>query len=348
MEFQKESIFVAGIRSLFKSFLGTLGFFIALFIGIIGSMLLTSDTDIRSKKTKMTILPDLKGKTKLVSQTAPVILEIKIHGPIGTNDLNYHTIADEIMDAQKFLSTKRIKGIMLHLNTPGGTVIDSDTIYCLIKAFKEKTNIPVYGYINGVCASGGMYIASSTDKIYASSVSIIGSVGVLYGPYFNVSKFLEKYDIESRTITQGKDKDLLSPFRKWKENEDQSLINITKYYYDKFVDIVVAARPALSKEKLIEEYGAHVFPAPQAMQYGYIDEISPSYQDALKELLIAANIDTDKPYQIVEMKPMRKIFTNFIESCSHLSKGKIKHSFELNDTKKDLDFPFLYLFDPKQ
>ena len=82
---------------------------------------------------------------------------------------------------------------------------------------------------------------------------------------------LTKLGVKSETITEGLNKDMMSPFRPWKQDEDASLKAVTAYFYQQFVDIVAAARPRMDKTKLIQEYGAKVFDPITAQVYGYID-----------------------------------------------------------------------------
>lgn len=65
---------------------------------------------------------------------------------------------------------------LVYINTPGGTVVDADGIYRALLEYKTKYDVPIYAYIDGLCASGGMYVALAADKIFASDVSLIGSV----------------------------------------------------------------------------------------------------------------------------------------------------------------------------
>ena len=159
-----------------------------------------------------------------MASTAPVILQINVHGVIGDpKTLDTHTIENILIESRTGdLKDNRVKAILLHMNTPGGTVVDSDNIYRLVKEYKERYKVPVFAYIDGLCASGGMYVSCAADQVFAGHSSIIGSVGVIIGPFFNLFDTLTKIGMKMETITQGLDKDMMTPFRPWKEDEDAS------------------------------------------------------------------------------------------------------------------------------
>jgi ClpP class serine protease len=121
--------------------------------------------------------------------------------------------------------------------------------------------------------------------------------------------------------------------------------NIIKIYYDMFVDIVTSARPAMSKEKLIQEYGAGIFPAAQAKEYSYIDGANMNRNDVLKLLLKELNIDDDY-YQVVQLDDtswISKVFNN----KNPLFQGKVTHTVNLpQEIDPKLSGQFLYLYSP--
>lgn len=334
----KESIFLSCIRSFLRSFFIILGIFFAIIpiIFIFGVVLGKKDI---SKKIEINILPDLKGDTESFSDKNPVILKINIDGVIGERNLTSESIENILTESQKTPFKKNlVKGILLHINTPGGGVNDSDGIYSALLAYKKKHNIPIFAFVEGLCASGGFYISSACDKIYSTPVSIVGSVGVLLGPFFNVYNALNKIGIDTLTITEGKDKDTMNPLRKWRENESEDLQKLGAYFYNRFVNIVTQARDKINKQQLVKEYGAKIFDSITAEKLGYIDNGESNYRDALKDLLKTAKIDEKKPYQIIEMKP-KKIWISEIFKESIFIK-RLFPCFTIKDS-------FLYMYIPK-
>lgn len=348
MEVMRESVFVSALRSFCRAFFSLCGFFLALALVMFVIGLLASPYDAQ-ENTTLKILPDLQGKRALVSTRAPVVLQINIHGVIGDPQKLDSTIVENILiDSRSgLLEGDRVKAILLHIDSPGGTVTDSDNIYRMIKKYKERYKTPVYAYVDGLCASGAMYIACAADQVYAAPSSVIGSVGVIAGPFFNVVEALTKFGVQSKTITEGLDKDMMSPFRTWKQGESDSIQSVIAYCYERFVTIVTDARPHLSKEKLVHVYGARIFDAPKALEYGYIDVAGADAESSLQALLLAAKIDPEKPYQVVELTPRHSILTDLVQGKSPLFSGKVNHQISLYDSKRfESHEPCAYLYEP--
>ena len=156
---------------------------------------------------------------------------------------------------------------------------------------------------------------------------------------------MEKVGVESLTLTQGKDKDMLNPFRPWKVDESAPLRQITADLYNRFVDIVTQARPALSKEKLVNDYGAKVFIAGEAAEKGYIDNGSSSYSDALAQLVTAAGIKDMKNYQVFTISPRRSLASMLSSSCKTLLSGKLS-PLSYDPTPAWSRGKFLYIYQP--
>ena len=345
MEVKRESIFVSAIRSFCNVFAGFIGvlvgiIIIAIVIGVLSKPQLVSD------KTEVIIAADAEGNRKLLPHSTPVILRLNIHGSIGSKDLNSKTIQSQLLDSREgMLEGGRVKAILLHINSPGGTALDAHDIYQSLIDYKAKYKVPIYAYVNGLCASGGMMIACSADKILSGPIGIIGSVGVILGPNFNVAGLMERYGVKQLTLTEGKDKDMLSPYREWQPGEDASLRSITAYDYERFVNLVTKARPRLSRDKLVNEYGAQVYDPITAEEYGYIDDGNSSYSEALTALVNGADIEGD--YQVVELKVVHPVLSDLIEGKSPILTGKIKHELSLpGDIRSEFLNRSLYLYTP--
>lgn len=330
MEIQRESVFVSALRSFCRMFFAVCGIFLALLLmSTLYNLIPDSVSSAVEAKTKVKYLPDTNGNRE-TSSTAPVILQINVHGVIGdAQNFDTKIVQNILLDSRTgTLKDNRVKGILLHMNTPGGTVVDSDNIYRMLKQYKERYKVPVFAFVDGLCASGGMYIASAADQVFAGPASIIGSVGVIIGPFFNMAEAMGKIGVISRTITEGLDKDMMSPFRPWKADEDASLKAVTAYFYEQFVNIVTAARPRLDKTKLVQQYGAKIFDPVTAQNLGYVDYADSSRDDALLALLKEANVDATKTYQVIQLEPKSEWLSSFLNSSSPLFTGKITHSLD--------------------
>ncbi|HEY4831521.1 MAG TPA: S49 family peptidase [Waddliaceae bacterium] len=344
----QKSIFNSALRS----FLVTLFAMFGIAFGMIPLMLtliwlLTTSEDKMDIESQYapTIVSNAEGVRKKISSTAPVILKINMEGFIGSEKFNMHTVHQQLIESREgHFKDGRVKALLLHLNTPGGTVADADGIYRAIKAYKEHYKVPVFAFVDGMCASGGMYIAAAADKIYATDASLVGSVGVLLNPFFNLSKLMEKIGVESLTLSAGKGKDDMNPFRPWKSGEDEPYKMIVDYYYNHFVDVVTSNRPEVNRSRLISDYGARIFPAEKALDMGFIDGSGYSFNDTLRLLAKQIGIQDDY-YQVVKMEKTISLGDLF-RSDSVMMTGIVKHQLELPlelDSKQMNQFLYLYL-----
>lgn len=344
MKIVHESIFMNSLRAFFVSLFGVLGVLVALIaiiLALVGIAGATTEDDKLSAKVK--ILPDANGSRKHLGSHVPVLLQISIDGEIGKGSLTAEKIETILLDSQEDeLKKGRVKGVLLVINSPGGAVNDSDIIYRHLKEYKARHDIPIFAFVDGLCASGGYYIACAADKIFASNVSLVGSIGVVsWPPFMNVYDAMEKIGVSSLTLSAGKGKDEMNPFRPWKPDEQQNYQYLIDYYYKRFVDIVQEDRPLVDKQKLVSEFGARVFPAPQAQENGLVDESGSSRAHALTALAKAAGIEQ---YQVVSIETKswwKKMLKE--EPQSPMVTGKIRHELALPSHKGN---PVSYIFAP--
>lgn len=343
----RDSVFYSAFRALVVT--------VSIVIGIsLGFVLISVLIDALSQgegEAKLTtvyseeILPNAEGTRKVMGTEVPVILQIPIEGVIGLDGLTASNIKQQLLESREGdFKNNRVKAILLYVNTPGGSVFDSADMLSALLDYKKTYNVPIFAFVDGFCASGGMYAALSADKIFATNTSLIGSVGVLAGaPFFNVSKLLTKFDIEALVLSAGKGKDALNPFKPWKEQEDENIKNILNVYYNQFVDLVATYRPLLTREKLIQEIGAKIFPAPLAQEMGFIDVSGARIEDALKELLAKLEI-TDDNYQVIRLENKHWLKA-LLTGQSALFTGKMEHKLSISpEVDIMMKSPFLYLY----
>lgn len=347
MEFTRESVFISTVRAFFKTFAVILGIGVALTVVFMGLGSVSSVVKM-PEKSELTVSADANWSQELLPQNAPVILRINVTGVIGTGDMKTEKFKQVLIDSRTgVLAKDRVKGILLCVNTPGGSAIDSSGIYNLIEKYKEKYKVPVYAFVDGLCASGGMYISSAADMIFATADSTIGSVGVRLGPTFNFSDAMEKVGISSLTLTEGKNKDALNPFRPRRPGEENAIKAVIAGDYEQFIAAVVKGRPRLDKEKLVNEYGANVFIAQTAKEHGYIDEAGASYDETLTALVKQAGIDEKTRYQVIQIEPYQSILRDIAQNNNTLFKGKLKHIFPTGAfTDTEMSGQLLYLYQP--
>lgn len=342
-----ESIFKATLRRFFIVLATVLGVLIAfMLVGQFSSVLDSEDTTGIKRSLATEIQPNALGVRKKLSSSSPVILQIRIDGMIGTESLNRRTIEQQLLESREApFDEDRVKGIILTINSPGGTVTDSDSIYRALKTYKEQYKVPIYAHVNGLCASGGLCIACAADKIYSTDSSIVGSVGVVGPPIFNFTDLMGKIGVISKTLIAGKGKDELNPFRPWKPDEGNNYQIVIDAFYNIFVDIVASNRNRIDKEKLIAEYGANVFPAQQAFEIGFTDSGNQSYNQTLA--LLAENLGLKEgDYQVVRLHKenwFQSLFKG--ENAMELLRGNINYRIEIpGQLDPKLANQFLYLY----
>lgn len=345
----RNSLITSSIRSFLLTLFGVLGVCFGFILAVVIISLISSSTsETPERYYNMQVVANAEGDRTVRSSKTPVILKINVIGPIGTELLNMHTMRQLLIESRENdLKNDRVKAVLLHIESPGGTVTDSDGIYRALLWYKEKYNVPVYAYIDGLCASGGMYIAAAADKVFASNVSLIGSVGVLSPPFFNVVDLMDKVGVNSLTVTAGKDKDAMSPFRKWREGESDNIRSVIEHFYDQFVTIVTTNRPRVNKEKLVQDYGAHIFPATTAKEIGFVDTDDSNLFEVIGLLAKEIGIDNNY-YQVVELQ-RRNWYADLLKSESPLRTGTVKHRLDMGpETDPNLMNDFLYLYRPAQ
>lgn len=147
---------------------------------------------------------------------------------------------------EQAVADKNVKGIVLMVNSPGGEVTASDTLYHAVKAAAAKK--PVVVYMDSMAASGGYYLSCGATKIIANATTLTGSIGVIIQT-LNYSETFGKVGLETVTFASGKFKDTLSGSRPMRDDEKAYVQSLVTQMYEKFVGIVADARK-LDKETL--------------------------------------------------------------------------------------------------
>ena len=175
------------------------------------------------------------------------------------------------------------KGLMLSIDTPGGSVYAVDELYLKIKTYQEKTLRPVYAYMESMAASGGYYVAAPADMIYANRNCWTGSIGVTIGTIYDISEFLENLGVTTVTITAGDNKAMGSATEKLTTEQKAIYQGLVDEAYDQFVDIVADGRN-MSRKRAEGLADGRVYTAKQAKVNGLIDEIA-TREEALNAMM---------------------------------------------------------------
>lgn len=160
-------------------------------------------------------------------------------------------------------------GVILELDTPGGSVLASEEITSALARLDDETDIPVVAWMRGVAASAGYYVAAPTDRIVASPNTFTGSIGVIL-EYYVVDELADKVGVDAVTIKSGELKDIGNPLRQPTAEERALFQQIIDQAYDQFVGVVAKGRD-LPQSRVRELADGRIYTGKQAKQRGLVD-----------------------------------------------------------------------------
>ena len=179
---------------------------------------------------------------------------------------------------------KRVKGLIIWVNSPGGMVSASDEIHSEILKYRDKTGKPVVAFMQGLAASGGYYTSVACEKIVAEPTAITGSIGVIMGHFVFQELLEEKLGIQPVVIKSGLKKDWPSPFQPLTDEQRQYLQDkLINPAYERFVQLVADGRTSLTLADVRLLADGSIYGAQEALDEKLIDEIG--YLDEAIELV---------------------------------------------------------------
>lgn len=200
---------------------------------------------------------------------------IEIEGMIAAKEA---ASADNIVTSlRKAFEDTSTKGVILRINSPGGSPVQSGYVYDEIRRLRaEKPSIKVYAVITDLGASGAYYIASAADQIYADKASLVGSIGVTAAGFGFVGA-MEKLGVDRRTYTSGEHKAFLDPFQPQKPDETQFWQGVLDTTHRQFIASVKQGRGERLKDKEHPEmFSGLVWTGEQAVSLGLVDALGSS------------------------------------------------------------------------
>ena len=188
---------------------------------------------------------DWEGRADLASGKKHTAM-VELNGIIAPgNDASAEKINTALQAAFK---DKNTQGVIMRINSPGGSPVQSQTIYDEMKRLRKKyPDIPLYVVVEDICASGGYFVASGADKIYVSPSSIVGSIGVLMNG-FGFTGLMDKLGVDRRLITAGEHKGMLDPFSPVDPKEVEYAKTLIKDVHQQFISVVKEGRGKRLKE----------------------------------------------------------------------------------------------------
>jgi protease-4 len=231
-----------------------------------------------------------QGKDKLLLVDIAGFLSGQERGNAVLGDTRPSLVSEVAEIVRKAEKDSRVKGVILRINSPGGTVTASDTLYHELLAYKQRTRVPMVAHILDLGASGAYYIAQAADRIVAQPTTVTGSIGVIMvRPSF--SGLLGKIGVETAQITSGPYKGMGSPLTPLGDDERALFQSVIDDLYDRFVDAVVAGRPSLSRDRILKLADGRIYTADQAKDAGLVDQIG-YLDDAVAGLRQTAGLES--------------------------------------------------------
>lgn len=241
------------------------------------------------------LIPDGLQETKISDGKHTAVVDIK--GVIADNtEASAENVIKGLRDAFKHKNTK---GVILRINSPGGSPVQAGYINDEIYRLKEKyPNKKVYAVVTDMCASGGYYIAVAADEIYVDKASVVGSIGVLMNG-FGFVDMLGKLGIERRLLTAGEHKAILDPFSPQKEFDLEHMKKMLAQVHQQFIDTVKKGRGKRLKETK-DIFSGLFWSGEESIKLGLADGLGSSSYVA-REIIGAENmVDFTKSEDVLE------------------------------------------------
>ena len=319
------------MRVFFNTFSKIFGFLTAITVFLIILISLISLIANYSESSKFSYYKGEKtssNKIAILSLSGPILSEPLISYNFNSFLTKNAIFPNVIENYLTELTKENILGLIVSINSPGGSVSASSSIYSLFKKFKDENNIPIYFHSNDMLASGAYWVSLSGNKIFTNYGALVGSIGVK-GPdwlYYNsptsLSSGLLGNSVESKnglklfSNSAGKSKDIFNPFRKPDETELSQLKVMVNNIYEDFVNLVSVNRK-IEKNIIKNEIGAMIYDSKTAKKNFLIDDIK-NLDEIIEIMSISLSLKNKKIILINEKKTFGfnnlNIFYNIIDN----------------------------------
>ena len=210
---------------------------------------------------------------------------VDIRGVISADDASADTI---IASLQNAFEDGKTKGVILRINSPGGSPVQAGQIHDEMKRLRAAhPGIPLYVVVDDICASGGYYVAAGADKIFVDKASIIGSIGVLMDG-FGFTKSMEKLGVERRLLTAGENKGFLDPFSPVDPVQQAYAKQMLNEIHGQFINVVREGRGKRLKETP-EMFSGLVWSGEKSVALGLSDGLG-SVESVARDVIKAKDI----------------------------------------------------------
>jgi protease-4 len=197
--------------------------------------------------------------------------------------------AERVMSAlQAAFKDKNTQGVVLRVNSPGGSPVQSQTIYDEMRRLRQKyPDVPLYVVVEDICASGGYFVASGADRIYVAKSSLVGSIGVLMNG-FGFTGLMDKLGVERRLITAGENKAFLDPFSPLEQKHKEFAQKLAEEIHQQFIAVVKEGRGKRLKESP-EMFSGLIWTGQKSIELGLADGIG-SLESVARDVVKAEEI----------------------------------------------------------
>jgi protease-4 len=225
--------------------------------------------------------------------------------------------ADNVMTGlQDAFKDKRTQGIILRINSPGGSPVQAGHINDEIKRLRAKhPGIPVYAVVEDICASGGYYVAVAANKIFVDKASIIGSIGVLMDG-FGFTGTMEKLGVERRLLAAGENKGFLDPFSPILDSQKEYAEKMLSEIHQQFITVVRQGRGKRLKETP-EMFSGLMWVGTKSVELGLADAIG-SIDYVAREIIKAEDIVDFTPRENIAERVARRFGAAMAETLVRL------------------------------
>lgn len=232
----------------------------------------------------LVLVVDWGGSEKLADGKHTALINLR-----GTIESSGDSSAEKINGAlQSAFEDKGTAGVILRINSPGGSPVQSGIVYDEIRRLRRKyPAIPLYVVVEDLCASGGYYIASAADKIFVDKASIVGSIGVLMDG-FGFTGTMDKLGVERRLLTAGSNKGFLDPFSPQDDKQKEHAHVLLGEIHKQFIDVVRQGRGNRLKESA-EMFSGLMWTGSQSIQMGLADDFG-TVDSVARDLIKAESI----------------------------------------------------------
>jgi protease-4 len=245
---------------------------------------------------------------------------VEVNGEIGGEA---GVTADALIGALNgAFDDKHTRGVVLRINSPGGSPVQAGQVYDEIRRLRGKfPKIPLYVVVDDICASGGYYIAAAADRIFVDKASLVGSIGVLMDG-FGFTEGMKKLGVERRLLTAGENKGFLDPFSPVDPNQETHARAMLGEVHDQFIHVVRQGRGKRLKETP-DMFSGLVWSGARSIELGLADALG-SLDYVAREVVKAEEIVDFTPQEGLAERLARRIGTAMGQAMGPWAKENLR------------------------